>query len=597
MLRTHNCGELTLKDISKKVTLSGWIASGRDHGDIIFMDLRDKHGITQVVFDPEKNAEIHKKAHELRNEYCVKIIGKVCARPEGTINKNITTGEIEIEVEKLEILSESLTPPFEIKDNITVAEDLRLKYRYLDLRRPVMQEKLLLKHKAYKSIMDFLDKEGFLFVETPILTKSTPEGARDYLVPSRGAIGQFYALPQSPQIFKQLLMVAGVEKYFQIVRCFRDEDLRADRQPEFTQLDMEMSFVEEKDILEVCERLFEKLFSDVLKKKIKIPFKKMDYEEALARYGSDKPDTRFDVFLNDFTPQAGGEKCRFKVFKNVADSGGRVMALAAPGYGKLSRKEIDSLTSFVGEYGARGLAYFKVEDKELVSPIAKFFDAELLKELRKLTGAETGDMIFMVADSKETAAFSLGALRLKIAEEKALIDRKKFNFVWVVNFPLFKYNKEENKWVSEHHPFTSFKEEGMDLIEKGDFAKIVSKSYDLVLNGSEIGSGSVRIHRTDIQKKIFKILGLTKEEYEKKFGFLLEAFKYGAPPHGGVAFGLDRIITLFTKDASIREVIPFPKTQRGTCPLTEAPSEVAEVQLKELGLRIRKKINPDKVGH
>ena len=597
MLRTHNCGELTLKDVSKKVTLSGWIASRRDHGDIIFMDLRDKHGITQIVFDPEKNAEIHIKAHDLRNEYCVKVIGEVCVRPEGTINSNIVTGEIEIEIEKLEILSESLTPPFEIKDNITVAEDLRLKYRYLDLRRPVMQEKLLLKHKAYKSIMDFLDKEGFLFVETPVLTKSTPEGARDYLVPSRGSAGKFYALPQSPQIFKQLLMVSGVEKYFQIVRCFRDEDLRADRQPEFTQLDMEMSFVEEKDILELCERLFEKLCSDVMKEKIQIPFKKMDYEEAVARYGSDKPDTRFEVFLNDFTRESAGEKCKFKVFKNVADSGGRVMALAAPGYGNISRKEIDTLTSFVGEYGAKGLAYFKVEDKELVSPIAKFFDAELLKELRELTGAKTGDMIFMVADSKETAAFSLGALRLKIAEEKGLIDKKKFNFVWVVNFPLFKYNTEENRWVSEHHPFTSFKEEGMVLMEKGDFAKVVSKSYDLVLNGSEIGSGSIRIHRTDIQKKIFKVLGLTKEEYEKKFGFLLEAFKYGAPPHGGVAFGLDRIIALFTGEKSIREVIPFPKTQRGTCPLTEAPSEVAEVQLKELGLRIRKKINPDKVEH
>jgi len=593
MLRTHNCGELTIKDVSKKVSLAGWIASGRDHGDIIFMDLRDKHGITQIVFDPKKNAEIHKEAHQLRNEYCVRIDGTVFARPPGTINPNITTGEVEIEIEKLEILSESLTPPFEIKDNINVAEEIRLKYRYLDLRRPVMQEKLRLKHKAYKSIMDFLDEEGFLFVETPMLTKSTPEGARDYLVPSRVQAGNFYALPQSPQIFKQLLMVGGVEKYFQIVRCFRDEDLRADRQPEFTQLDMEMSFVDENDILEVCEKLFKRLFSDVLGETLEIPFQRMDYEEALTRYGSDKPDTRFEVFLHDLTSFFSDEKCKFKVFKNVISSGGKIMALAAPGYGNISRKEIDALTFFAGEYGAKGLAYFKVEDAEMTSPITKFFEPELLETLRRETGAKTGDMIFMVADSKETSTASLGALRLKIGKDKGLIDNKKFNFVWIVDFPLFKFNEDGNRWVSEHHPFTSFKKEGMELLEKGKLANIVSNSYDLVLNGSEIGSGSIRIHRNDVQQKIFKALGLTKEECEKKFGFLLKAFNYGAPPHGGVAFGLDRIITLFTRDVSIREVIPFPKTQKGVCPLTEAPSEVTEEQLRELGLRIRKKIDPD----
>ena len=593
MLRTHNCGELTIKDVSKKVSLAGWIASGRDHGDIIFMDLRDKHGITQIVFDPKKNAEIHSEAHQLRNEYCVRIDGTVFARPPGTVNANITTGEVEIEIEKLEILSESLTPPFEIKDNISAAEEIRLKYRYLDLRRPVMQEKLRLKHKAYKSIMDFLDEEGFLFVETPMLTKSTPEGARDYLVPSRVQAGNFYALPQSPQIFKQLLMVGGVEKYFQIVRCFRDEDLRADRQPEFTQLDMEMSFVNENDILEVCEKLFKRLFSDVMGEALEIPFQRMDYEEALTRYGSDKPDTRFEVFLHDLTRFFSDEKCEFKVFKNVISSGGKIMALAAPGYGNISRKEIDALTFFAGEYGAKGLAYFKVEDNELTSPITKFFEPELLETLRRETGAKTGDMIFMVADSKETSTSSLGALRLKIGKDKGLVDNKKFNFVWIVNFPLFKFNKDENRWVSEHHPFTSFKKEGMELLEKGKLADIVSNSYDLVLNGSEIGSGSIRIHRNDVQQKIFKALGLTKEECEKKFGFLLKAFNYGAPPHGGVAFGLDRIITLFTRDVSIREVIPFPKTQKGVCPLTEAPSAVTEGQLMELGLRIRKKIDSD----
>jgi len=594
MLRTHNCGELTIKDVSKKVSLAGWIASGRDHGDIIFMDLRDKHGITQIVFDPKKNAEIHKEAHRLRNEYCVRIDGTVFARPPGTINLNITTGEVEIEIEKLEVLSESLTPPFEIKDNITAAEEIRLKYRYLDLRRPAMQEKLRLKHKAYKSIMNFLDEEGFLFVETPMLTKSTPEGARDYLVPSRVQAGNFYALPQSPQIFKQLLMVGGVEKYFQIVRCFRDEDLRADRQPEFTQLDIEMSFVDENDILEVCEKLFKRLFSDVMGETLEIPFQRMDYEEALTRYGSDKPDTRFEVFLHDLTRFFSDEKCKFKVFKDVISSGGKIMALAAPGYGNISRKEIDALTFFAGEYGAKGLAYFKVEENEMTSPITKFFEPELLETLKRETGAKTGDMIFMVADSKETSIASLGALRLKIGKDKGLSDNKKFNFVWIVNFPLFKFNKDENRWISEHHPFTSFKKGGMELLEKGKFANIVSDSYDLVLNGSEIGSGSIRIHRNDVQQKIFKALGLTKEECEKKFGFLLKAFNYGAPPHGGVAFGLDRIITLFTRDVSIREVIPFPKTQKGVCPLTEAPSAVTEEQLMELGLRIRKKIDSGK---
>jgi len=588
MIRTHNCGELTKKELSKEVSLCGWIASRRDHGEIIFMDLRDKHGVTQIVFDPGRDPDVHREAHRLRSEYCVKVTGKVSMRPEGTVNPKLPTGEIEVEVRKIEVLSESETPPFEIKDDIEVSEDMRLKYRYLDLRRASMQKKLRMKHKIYKFIMNFLDGEGFIFVETPMLTKSTPEGARDYLVPSRVQQGSFYALPQSPQIFKQLLMVAGIEKYFQIVRCFRDEDLRADRQPEFTQLDMEMSFVEQEDVLAVCERLFKGLFEEIMGCEVKIPFLRMDYAEAMSRYGSDKPDTRFDVFLHDITQAAKG--CDFKIFRNVIDSGGRIMALAAPGYGGISRKEIDDLTAFVAEYGAGGLAYFKVEGDKLVSPITKFFSAGMLDEFREKTGAKNGDMIFAVADSGEIAPLALGALRLLIGKAKGLIDKDRFDFLWVVNFPLFRFNRDENRWVSEHHPFTSFREEDMEFIEKKEFDKVRSRSYDLVLNGSEIGSGSIRIHNKEMQRKIFDALGLAPEECERKFGFLLEAFRYGPPPHGGIAFGMDRIVMLFTKDSSIREVIPFPKTQKGVCPLTGAPSSVSDEQLRELGLKLRKRV-------
>ncbi len=437
MIRTHNCGQLTAKNVGKDVTLAGWVASRRDHGEIIFMDLRDKHGITQIVFDPEKNKAAHVEAHQLRSEYCVKITGKVSMRPEGTINPKITTGEIEVEVEKIEVLSESDTTPFEIKDEVSVGEDVRLKYRYLDLRRAPMQKKLQIKHKIYRFITDFMDEEGFVFVETPMLTKSTPEGARDYLVPSRVQQGSFYALPQSPQIFKQLLMVAGLEKYFQIVRCFRDEDLRADRQPEFTQLDMEMSFVEQEDVLGVCERLFKGLFKAVSDLDVEIPFKRMDYEEAMTRYGSDKPDTRFELFLNDLTEEVKGSD--FKVFENTISSGGIVSAIAAPSYAAISRKEIDDLTAFVGEYGAKGLAYFKVEESGLTSPIAKFFSEEKLSTFREKTGAKAGDMIFMVADTRETACEAMGALRLKIGREKGLINRERYDFLWVVNFPLFRF--------------------------------------------------------------------------------------------------------------------------------------------------------------
>ena len=586
MFRTHNCNELRSDDVEKKVTLCGWVSARRDHGEIIFMDLRDKRGITQIVFDPEKNRKTHEIAHELRDEYCVQIKGVVKRRPEGTVNPKIQTGEIEVDVEEIEVLSRSATPPFEIKDETAVSEDVRLKYRYLDLRRPLMQEKLLIRHKIFKYIFNFLDSQGFLCVETPILTKSTPEGARDFLVPSRLQPGAFYALPQSPQLFKQLLMVAGVEKYFQIAKCFRDEDLRADRQLEFTQLDMEMSFISQEDLFGVCELLFQGLFKEIMKRDVETPFPRMTHEEAMTRYGTDKPDTRFGVLLNDLTEDVRNSD--FRIFKEVIGAGGRVIGLSAPGYGNMSRKEIDDLTLFVSEYGAKGLAYFKVEEKGLVSPIAKFFQADVLGRIREKTGARTGDMVFIIADAKDVAYAAMSALRLKVGREKELFDKSAFQFLWVTDFPLFKYNKDEKKWDSEHHPFTSFAEEDMAHLEKGDLARIRSRAYDLVLNGWEIGSGSIRIHKRDIQEKIFEVLGIAKEDAKRKFGFLLEAFQYGPPPHGGVAFGIDRVMTLFTGDASIREVIPFPKTQKGICPLTEAPSFVEDIQLRELGIKLRK---------
>jgi aspartyl-tRNA synthetase len=587
MLRTHTCGELRKADIGKKVDLCGWVASRRDHGEIIFMDLRDKYGITQIVFDPEKNKASHELAHTLRNEYCVRVSGTVAARPEGTVNPKLPTGEIELYVEAIKVLSESETPPFEIKDSGNLSEDVRLKYRYLDLRRPAMQNKLMIKHKVYKYIYDHLDAEGFISVETPTLTKSTPEGARDYLVPSRLHQGSFYALPQSPQLFKQLLMVAGADRYFQMARCFRDEDLRADRQPEFTQLDMEMSFIDQEDIFAVCERLFKGLYSEVTGKDIEIPFPRMDHAEAMSRYGSDKPDTRFELLLSEVTEDV--KSSDFKIFKEVISAGGIVVAMAAPGHKDISRKEIDTLTAYAAEFGAKGLAFFKVEESGLVSPISKFFKPETLETFKRKTGAKTGDMIFMVADKKDVARTALGALRLKIAKDNSLIDQSKDNFLWVVNFPLFKYNEDEKRWDSEHHPFTYFCEDDAKYLDTGELDKIRSRSYDMVLNGSEIASGSIRIHRKDIQQKIFDVLGLTKEECQLKFGFLLEAFTYGPPPHGGIAFGIDRIITLFTNDTSIREVIPFPKTQKGVCPLTNAPSVVDGRQLRDLGLKITAK--------
>lgn len=585
MIRTHNCGQLRKEHVPEKVELAGWIDARRDHGEIIFMDLRDKHGRTQIVFDPERSRSAHDVAHTLSSEWCVKIIGTVSARPEGTVNPSIPTGEIEVEVSEVEVLSESLTPPFEIKDDIKVSEELRLKHRYLDLRRPVMQRMLQMKHRFYKSLSDILDNEGFVNVETPQLTKSTPEGARDFLVPSRVHKGSFYALPQSPQIFKQILMVAGVERYYQIVKCFRDEDLRADRQPEFTQLDMEMSFVDRDDVLEVTEKLIKGVFDEITDKVLKVPFDRLSYADALRLYGTDKPDTRFDLLLEDLTEDVRSSS--FKVFSQAVSSGGRVKALRAPGFGKISRARIDKLTESAKESGAKGLAYFKVTASALESPISKFFKEEELQLFKERLAAEDGDMIFMVADQQNIANEVLGNLRLEVGREKRLFQEDEISFLWVVDFPLFKYNEDEARWVSEHHPFTGFYEEDVSKLEGDDLGGIRSKSYDLVLNGNEIASGSIRIFRRDQQRKIFEVLGLSAEEINEKFGFLMEAFNYAPPPHGGIAFGLDRMLAILSGTSSIREVIPFPKTQKGTCLLSDAPSRIEHGQLAELGLELK----------
>jgi len=583
MLRTHTCGELTEKYIGKEVTISGWVHSRRDHGELIFIDLRDTYGITQVVFDPNDNRDLHTKAHQVKSEYVLKINGKVRQRPKGTENKKIPTGMIEVICTSFDVFNDSLTPPFEIDDSLPVSEETRLKYRYIDLRKPMMQKNLRLRHRITKIMRDFLDKKKFVEVETPILTKSTPEGARDYLVPSRPNIGKFYALPQSPQLFKQLLMVAGLDRYFQIARCFRDEDLRADRQPEFTQLDMEMSFVEEEDIFSVCEELMVTLVKEILGIDMKRPFDRMKYPDALKRFGTDKPDRRILIELKDVTDIF--KQCKFNVFNQVIKSKGIIMGFGAKGCSSLSHSKIDELTKFVQGYGAKGLAYFKIEEGKVNSPIQKFFTGDELDALKKATGVSAGDMIFLVADKKEVVYQSLGALRGEIAKLKNLIDNGKMDFLWITDFPLFKYNEEEKRWDSEHHPFTSCREEDIPLLDKGEYALIKSRSYDLVINGTEIASGSIRIHSKKLQEKIFKVIGIKDEEAKKRFGFLMDAFRYGAPPHGGIAFGLDRFITLFTKSESIRDVIAFPKTQKAVCPMTLAPSDVDDKQLKELHVR------------
>ncbi|SMB98840.1 aspartyl-tRNA synthetase [Thermanaeromonas toyohensis ToBE] len=579
--RTHGCGELKKEYVGTRVVLMGWVHRTRDHGGLIFVDLRDRSGIVQIVFSPQVSQEAFEIAESLRNEYVVAVTGEVRLRPEGTINPNLPTGEIEVYAEGIKVLNRAKVPPFYIADNLEVDEALRLRYRYLDLRRPEMQRLIKIRYHTTKAIRDFLDSRGFWEIETPMLTKSTPEGARDFLVPSRLSPGDFYALPQSPQLFKQVLMVAGVERYFQIVRCFRDEDLRADRQPEFTQLDIEMSFVNREDVMKVTEELLAYVFRTVLGVEIQIPFPRLSYKEALERYGSDKPDLRFDLEIRDISDLV--RKSQFKVFAEAVERGGVVRGINAVGCGNYSRRELEDLTKLAGTWGAKGLAWMIVEAEGIRSPIAKFFTPGELESIKDRMKAQTGDLLLFVADEEEKAAQVLGALRLEIAGRLKLLDPERFAFVWIIDFPLLEYSEEEGRYKAIHHPFTSPREEDIFLLDS-DPLKVRALAYDVVLNGVELGGGSIRIHRRDLQEKMFSLLGLSPEEAREKFGFLLEAFEYGAPPHGGIALGLDRLIMLMGRRETIRDVIAFPKTQSGTCLLTGAPGPVAPEQLRELHL-------------
>ncbi|ODS31108.1 MAG: aspartyl-tRNA synthase [Candidatus Scalindua rubra] len=583
--RTHTCGQLRKADAGSEVTLSGWVDTRRDHGGVIFIDLRDRYGKTQVVFNPEYNSEAHQQASSLRSEYVIAVKGKVAERPEGMVNPDLDTGEIELFVDELEILNTCETTPFEITADTDVSTELRLKYRFLDLRRPIMQKYLAFRHKICQVARQYFDENNFIEVETPFLTKSTPEGARDYLVPSRINRGQFYALPQSPQLFKQILMVSGLDRYFQIVKCFRDEDLRAQRQPEFTQLDLEMSFVREDDIITIVEGLMVDIFNKIMGKEISAPFPRLSYHDAMKLYGCDSPDLRFGMTIEDITDIA--KKTEFKVFQKVAESGGQVRGINATGCAILSRKEIDELTTFVNQFGAKGLAWFKVDDGGLTSQISKFFTAEAQSEIKERFNAVPGDLLLFVADKESVVSQSLSQLRLNIGKTNGLINEEEFNFSWVVDFPLLELNEDLNRYDSLHHPFTSPHQDDLQILEERPL-DVRARAYDIVLNGVELGGGSIRIHRPDIQKRIFKLLKIDEITAQKRFGFLLEALKYGAPPHGGIALGLDRMVTILLGLDDIREVIAFPKTQKATCLMVDAPSDVDEKQLKELGLSLRK---------
>lgn len=581
--RSHHCGELTREQAGAQVVLCGWVSKRRDHGGLIFIDLRDRSGIVQVVADPDTAGSSFKTAEDIRNEFVIKVNGTVRLRDEATINENIATGAIEVVAAEIEVLNTAKTPPFYIQDGIDTDENLRLKYRYLDLRRPEMQKNIILRHKVTKLMRDFLDNNGFLEIETPMLCKSTPEGARDYLVPSRVNPGKFYALPQSPQIFKQLLMVSGFERYFQIARCFRDEDLRADRQPEFTQLDMEMSFVEVDDVLELMEGLISYIFEGALGKKLNVPFRRMTWDEAMDKYGSDKPDLRFDMPLYNVSEAIKG--CSFQVFNSVVENGGQVKCINVKGYANIPRRELDGLVKFVGIYGAKGMAWLQFpEEGGVKSSIAKFFTDENIEALKKAAEVEPGDLLLFVADKPSVVAQSLGALRIEMAKRRDLIDPNALSFLWVVDFPMFEYNEEEKRYVAMHHPFTAPRDEDLPLLES-DPGKVYAKAYDMVLNGTEIGGGSIRIHRRDVQKAVFSAIGLSDEEAAAKFGFMMNAFTYGAPPHGGLAFGLDRMIMIMAQRDSIRDVIAFPKTQSASDLMTQAPDVVDDKQLRELHIK------------
>ncbi len=582
--RTHNCCELGAGDVGKEVVLMGWVQRRRDHGGVIFVDLRDREGITQVVFNPEVDERLHKKAHAIRSEYVIGVRGRVDKRPEGMTNPNLSTGEIEVTAVELKILNRAKTPPFLIEDNVDVSENIRLKYRHIDLRRSQLQNNIILRHKAAVSVRNYLNRHGFIDIETPVLTRSTPEGARDYLVPSRVNPGQFYALPQSPQLFKQLLMISGFDRYYQIVRCFRDEDLRADRQPEFTQIDMEMSFVGEEDIMSVTEGMMQDLFRDILGIEIKPPFSRLSYTDAVARFGLDKPDTRFGLELKDISDIV--EDSAFKVFSSVVKKGGIVKALNAKGCIGFSRKEIDDLTQLVAVYKARGLAWIKVREDAWQSPIAKFFTDKEKEELAQHLEMEPGDLVFFVADQPKITNEALGHLRNHLGKKLGLIDENEFRFVWITHFPLLEYDETEKRYQALHHPFTAPFEEDYELL-RDDPLSVKSRAYDLVLNGSEIGGGSIRMHQRKLQEKVFEALGMDRKTYEEKFGFLLSALDSGAPPHGGIAFGFDRLVMILCGQSSIRDVIPFPKTQKAACLLTNAPSKTNKEQLDELSLKVK----------
>ncbi|MEC9413664.1 MAG: aspartate--tRNA ligase [Pseudomonadota bacterium] len=588
-MRSHYCGEVNETLEGQSVSIVGWMHRRRDHGGVIFIDLRDREGLVQVVCNPE-DAECFAVAERVRSEYVLKIEGLVQLRPAGSDNADLRSGKIEIIAKKLEILNASETPPFPLNELLDVNEDIRLRYRYIDLRRPEMQQRLRFRSQITRQLRHFLDSNGFLDIETPILTKATPEGARDYLVPSRTHQGEFFALPQSPQLFKQLLMMSGMDRYYQVVRCFRDEDLRADRQPEFTQIDIETSFVEEEDFMNMMEEMIRSLFANVLEEALPNPFPRMTYAEAMDRFGSDKPDLRISLELVDVSDLMG--EVDFKVFSSPAnDPRGRVAALKVPGGNNLSRKEIDDYTKYVGIYGAKGLAYIKVNDIDagregLQSPILKFLPDEVISAIMQRVEAKTGDLVFFGADKATIVNESLGALRVKLGHDLDMVERG-WKPLWVVAFPMFEWDEKSARWHALHHPFTAPRESDLALLDS-DPEKCLSRAYDMVLNGTELGGGSMRIHKTDIQQKVFELLGINEEEAQDKFGFLLNALKYGCPPHGGLAFGLDRLVMLMTGSASIRDVMAFPKTQSASCLLTDAPSPIDDALLKELNIRLRK---------